>query len=254
MKLEINQKYSFKEIAQWMGISANSFSKRKEKHLSELYQFFDYELIGKKIFIKEIYIEEYEKPNSKLYEQIKMKIDKVWDKEGLDTCKRVSQKIFEELRQEQKDIKVSFNTVKQYTNKGKNELFGKANPKGFGDIGNSERELCIKYNYRVSPFSEEDRAKIERLKEIYLKSPTLDGKIIVKSLINNGEITKEEAWELFESIEEFDDNRFKTFLDMASLELGGQIVIGTRVTRNNVEFIDEENIKYCYLEYHCGNA
>lgn len=38
---------------------------------------------------------------------------------------------------------------------------------------------------------------------------------------------------------------------MASLELEGQIVIGTR---NNVEFIDEENIKYCYLEYHCGNV
>ena len=26
------------------------------------------------------------------------------------------------------------------------------------------------------------------------------------------------------------------------------------LSRNNVEFIDEENIKYCYLEYHCGNA
>ena len=80
--------------------------------------------------------------------------------------------------------------------------------------------------------------------------------ITLKKSLNGWEflriaLAKEEAWELFESIEEFDDNRFKTFLDMASLELGGQIVIGTR---NNVEFIDEENIKYCYLEYHCGNA
>lgn len=254
MELKVGEKYNFKEISQWMGISANSFSKRKEKHLSELYQFFDYELIGKKIFIKEIYIEDYVKLNGKMKEQVKKKIDRVWSKEGLDTCKRVSEEIFRELKEEFPNEKITLSTINKYTREGKNELFGKANPKGYGIIGNNERELCIKYNYRVSPFSEEDRIKIERLKEIYLKSPTLDGKIIVKSLINNGEITKEEAWELFESIEEFDDNRFKTFLDMASLELGGQIVIGTRVTRNNVEFIDEENIKYCYLEYHCGNA
>ena len=94
-------KFKLSEIAEWFGIKVTSFNAAKEKKLEELKEFADYELVSThQIQITKVKYPFYVKKNSKNYEIIKKQITKTWNPDGIDTCKRVSNQIYQEKHNE----------------------------------------------------------------------------------------------------------------------------------------------------------
>ena len=113
-KLELKV-YGNKELAEWFGITVNSFSNQKKKKLQELRAFADFEQVGnkqKKVKITYIYEPVYSKQGCVTFNKIKDQVDEVWDESGLDTCKRVSEKIMEKNNY---TLAVKDSTVYNYT-------------------------------------------------------------------------------------------------------------------------------------------
>ena len=115
-KLEC-KKYSNKELAEWFGVGYSTYRNKKEKYLEELKIYADYHLEGektKKIVIDEVYVEEYE-PEMTTYEKVQSKVDLVWSDDGLDSCARVGDEIYELLVDEDENFKIKPSTVYNYT-------------------------------------------------------------------------------------------------------------------------------------------
>lgn len=131
-----------KEIAQWMGITANVFNHNKSKYLEELEEYAIFHLEDKKVIIDEIIDKNFVNKRDKVYREVRKLIPKFWNKKGLDTCSNVSIKIYNA-----NNFSLSLETVRKYVLKAKNELYGKIE-KGrkfaIGKIGNNKYIYCKK--------------------------------------------------------------------------------------------------------------
>lgn len=225
-------KMSNKDIAEWMGIPANTFNKSKEKYLKELANFVEFHLEGKKIVIDKILNDKYEKKQgSTTFQKIKEEIDDTWDEYGLDSCSRVSDVIYEELCEDE-----SFNlkpaTVYNYTIKGRNELYGKPFSENGGQIGNCIYVWCKKKEDGKYAFLNDEEKKIKEELQTKYFGNTTEKQIMVKAMVSAGEISKEEAWDILEEITNMRDDGFMGFLKELQAKIGCQVVRGTYVTRN----------------------
>ena len=227
---------STKELAEWFGIKPNSFSRSKKAKLEELKNFATYKVISPtKIEIKKvinpIYIKE-----SKAYQIIKNKIDEFWNEDGLDSCKRVGEQMQKELN---KELALAPSTVYNYTRKGRNELYG-VPFKERGAIGSCTYLWCKKEGDGVNTqyrrlTEEEEQIKQDLLKK-YFGNAT-EKQVIVKAMVEAGEIQKEEAWEVLEELTNMKDN-FMPFLGELQEKLQCQVVRGTLVVRDR-DLIDK---------------
>lgn len=231
MELTVGKK-TYKELAQWMNISSGSFANNKEKKLEELKYFAEYHMEKNKVVIDKVLNSEYSKLGSENYRKVVNKIDEVWADDGLDSCSRVGQEIYEILVEEDDDFSLQDNTVYNYTRKGRNELYGIPFTDG-GKIGNCIYLWCKRDrntgNY--SKLTDEERKIKEKLQTKYFGDAT-EKQILVKGMIEEGEIEKEEAWDLLEDLTGMTTGKFKGFLDELQDVLGCQIVRGTLVERN----------------------
>lgn len=231
MKLEKDKIYTGKQLAEWFGITADSFRNNKKKKMEELKVFADYELIGgkqKKVLIKEVYNPVYSKQGSESYQITKSKINEVWDESGLDSCKRVSAVIYNSKEY----WPVTKDTVYNYTLRGRNELYGR--PYGEpGSIGRCIYTWCKKdgedENAKLIPLTPEEEEIKQNLIKKYFGDAT-EKQIIVKGMVMAGEITKEEAWGVLEELTNMKgEGNFMAFLTELQEKLHCKIIKGTLV-------------------------
>lgn len=235
MELKLG-KMTGKELAEWFGIGEGSFKNNKEKKLEELKYFADYHLEGnktKKVIIDKIYEPVYsKKEGGDTYQEVINKIDEIWSENGLDSCSRVGYEICELLDKE--GVSKTPGTIIEYTRKGRNELYGKPFQEG-GKLGNCIYIWCKRdaetgrYNF----LTEEEQKIKSQLQTKYFGDVT-EKQILVKGMVEVGEISKEEAWDVLEELTNMRTGNFMMFLKELQQKVGCQVVRGTLVERKRI--------------------
>lgn len=226
-----------KELAEWFGIGADSFRNYRKKKLEELKNFAEFEELRGKVNITKIIIPTYMKLRSKAYQRIKDEVDKEWSEDGLDSCSRVSLKIEEKLKNE---LTIAPSTIYDYTRQSRNELYGIPFQER-GSIGSCVYLWCKKQgdgiNTEYSLLTPEEEELKQTLIKKYFGDAT-EKQIIVKGMVEMGEIRREEAWSVLEELTGMNNNNFIMFLSELQAKIGCQIVRGTLVDRD-VEMIED---------------
>ena len=224
------------ELAEWFGISLQSLKNQKKKKLEELKKFAEFEELRGKVNIIKITIPIYMKLGSKAYQRIRDEVDKEWSEDGLDSCSRVSLKIEEKLKNE---LAVAPGTIYNYTRQSRNELYGIPFQER-GSIGSCVYLWCKKrgdgIDTEYSLLTEEEEELKQQLIKKYFGDAT-EKQIIVKGMVEMGEIRREEAWSVLEELTGMNNNNFIMFLSELQAKLGCQVVRGTLVDRD-VEMIE----------------
>ena len=191
MKLKLG-KMTSKEIAEWLGISYNSYKNHVDKHLQKLNTFASYTKVYGGVIIDEIYISEYDKT---LDERIdKIFIEEVMTaKDNLTTIAGLARKYADAEQMSEKQLSRVFA-------KSRNKLFGaivKDNLKASGLIGSREVVWAIKVNnynsYRfLTP--EEDNIFDLLISKVYgnLNPKTIKGAALLEKVFENSDMTKEQ--------------------------------------------------------------
>lgn len=218
------------ELAEWFGVKLTSFKNTKRKKLEELKLFADFYEEKGKIIITEIYEPIYQKQQGKTKQMVISKIDQVWSEDGLDSCSRVGNKICELLEKE--GIVRKPNTVIAYTRQGRNELYG-IPFMNEGKIGKCIYIWC-KRDPKTGEYSlltEKEQAIKQNLQTKYFGDAT-EKQILVKGMVEAGEIRKEDAWDVLEEMTNMRTGNFMMFLKEIQEALHCQVIRGTLVERN----------------------
>ena len=198
------------ELAEWFGVKPASFRNHKPKKLEELKKYADFELKGARIYIKEIY-------GSKVYIKrqdysiVKEEFTQVYNKSKIDTASNVSKKIYNKRKS---DLTIKESTTYEYTREARNELYGKPFI-GKGKLGTC-RYIWVKKldEGKYERFNDEEEAMYKKLLVKYFKNSD-DKAMFVKDMIKRGEVTKEEAWDVYDEIAnlEFSFMNFKAEME-----------------------------------------
>ena len=220
------------EFAEWRGIKTSTLGVAKKKYLEELKSFASFHINKHRIYIDEVYEPTYRKEMSKNRKKVMQRIDATWSKDGLDSCSRVGAQIAKELREQDKSFDLKDSTVIQYTINGRNELWGKPfmsnGPQGYCEYVWCKRDPATG---RYSLLTEEEEKKKNQITTKYFGTRK-DKDLLVQSMINNGQITEEEAWGVYQRITGLTSDRFKAWLDEVRLVLNAQLVKATQVYRS----------------------
>lgn len=212
-----------KELAEWFGLKKEkSFRDTRAKKLEQLKEYAEFENMRGKVNITKIIKPIYTK-GSKNYKLIKEKTQEQWNKTGLDTCRLVADKIKEKYGE---NLTVSDTTLYTYTCTSKRELWGKCFVSA-GELGKCEYELCKQINNECIPFTAEETEIKNKLLKKYFGNAE-EKSLFIADMIENGEITKEEAWKVYEEMTKVNKNwlEFKAELEEA---INCIIVRATRV-------------------------
>ena len=247
MELKLG-KMTNKELAQWFGIVESTFKATKAKKLEELKLFADFYEQSGKVFITEIYEPVYNRQQARTVGKVINKIDKVWSEDGLDTCQRVGSQICKMLKQE--GLIRGEKTIIKYTRDGRNELYGKPFFEEGGKLGHCIYIWCKKSPDGTYKLLNSEEIKIkEDLQKKYFGDAT-EKQIIVEAMVESGEITRAEAWDVLRELTNMKRN-FMPFLGELQEKLQCQVIRGTLVERNALvtrgeDFEDNEQ-KYIEL-------
>ena len=226
MILEQGKIYNNKEIAQWFGINPATLSRHRDKYFTILNNFVRYVEVGKRIEILEVYTPEYDKHWNSNYGKVRDKIPEVWNASGLDSSMRVSQEIQHQLM-----LPITQGTVYQYTLKGRNELYGK--PFGEpGELGRCTYTWCKKigdgWTAEIVPLTPEEEEIKQNLIRKYFGDVS-EKQVIVKAMVESGEISKEEAWDVLEELTNMKGRgNFMGFLAELQEKLDCMVIRGTQ--------------------------
>lgn len=222
--------FTNKELAEWFGIKESSFKNQKKKKLEELKFFADFVVEKGKVKVTHVKFPVYNKQLNSNQAIIQDNIDKIWNENGLDTCSRVALQLKEEV---QEVACLAPSTVYKYTIENRNALYGRP----FGDkgsLGKCKYLWCKKIGdgidaeYRLLT-EEEEKIKQELIKKYF--GDATEKQIIVKGMVENGEIRKDEAWEVLEELTHMGSGNFMMFLGELQEKLECQVIRGTMVER-----------------------
>lgn len=175
MELKIG-KNTTKELAQWFGISYDTFRHKKADKLKELLNYCQYEIVYGGVIISKIYIAEYIKPTPK-YMFIKQNFRKHWHTDGYDTAARVGAEMYQTYKDtELEGLKES--TIKAYVAKARLESYGYVYLDSHGEVGScrpapirsnkwdaaillTEEEYALYKEIRASIYYDERAAELE---------------------------------------------------------------------------------------------
>ena len=225
-------KVTNKELAVWFNTTDTQISRKKNIFLKKLEEYCQFKPVWGGVEIIEIYRSIYIK--NKNYNIVKNNFDTAWSKNKLDSCKRVAGQIYQENK-EQLTIKES--TVYQYTKEVRNELYGR--PMCYHGVkGSCTYIWCKKDDTGHLAFLSEKEEKIK--KELLNKYfSTADEKVvIVKNMVDKGEIKKEEAWITLDELLNL-DHSYSSFMYEFKAKTGIQLIRGT-LLEDGLIFIDED--------------
>lgn len=233
MELTIGKKTGI-QLAEWFGISYGAFRNKKSEKLEELKLFAEFYEENGKVVITKVIEPVYQKGMMSVKRKVIEKIDKVWSADGLDSCQRVGEKILELLQKENKDFNRTTGTIVKYTREGRNELYGKPFDNIGGKIGSCIYIWC-KRNPKTGEYdflTEEEQEIKQKLQTKYFGDAT-EKQILVKAMVEAGEISKEDAWSVLEEMTNMNGKtNFMGFLKEIQQTLHCQVIRGTLVDRN----------------------
>ena len=212
------------ELAEWFGIKPNSFRNTKTQKLEELKRFAEFEVEKTKVRITKIYKSTYVKKKSADYSIVKAEFTQVYNKSKIDTASNASKKIY---RKRKDDLTIKESTTYEYTKAARNELYGKP------FVGCGEKGVC-RYIWakligegQYERFNDTEQAIYKRLLVKYFRG-TDEKTIFVEDMIKRGEITKEEAWDVFSDMMNLDQG-FMNFKAEMEEAIGYPIVRVTEI-------------------------
>jgi hypothetical protein len=224
VSLTIGEK-SLRELAGWFGKDASTIRKNKEKYLELLKEYCRYEILPNgKVNILEVYMPTYIE-NSSNKEIVKNNFTVEWNSNGLDTASNVAKKI-----RKHQNLTIADSTAYTYTLQARNELFGKPFTNS-GEIGFCEYIWCVETSdgkYRELTMEEEKKKR--DLMKVYFGDAT-EKQLMVKAMVEAGEITKEEAFDILERMTGMDDCNFYSFLQELSVTIGCKVKKVTKLLK-----------------------
>ena len=225
------------ELADWFGIKEKSLRSTRKKKLEKLKDYAIFEDGRGQVNIIKILRPVYEKKceNKKM---IKEKTIEQWDKSGLDTCKFVKDKIINKYDDE---INLSEDTIYTYVCNSKRELYGKAFCEE-GERGYCKYELCKKINGKCVEFNDEEIKIKNKLLKKYFGSVE-EKTIFIQDMINEGEITEEEAWKEFNLMADVSGNYIFFISELEEL-IKNDVVKATRIYDNEFKTIKNEPFEF----------
>ena len=232
-----------KELAEWFGTTVGHFRNTKAKKLEELKLFAEFYEEKGKVVITKVIEPFYQKGMAKVKRKVIEKIDEVWSADGLDSCQRVGEKILALLQEEDNTFNRATGTIVKYTREGRNELYGLPF-QGGGKIGNCIYIWCKRDpktgNYSL--LTKEEQEIKQKIQTKYFGDAT-EKQILVKAMVEAGEITKEEAWGVLEEMTNMNrKENFMGFLKEIQAALHCQVIRGTLVERDadKMQFFEDK--------------
>ena len=221
------------QVAEWMGISYSTFRKKKKEKLEELANFCNFEEIYGGVNIIQIYEYKYSKLGSFSKQMIVKNLPQVWNQDGLDTCKRVG----EEIRLKN-NLPIAAETAGKYAGEGRTKWFGKPYDGTAGSLGKCNYILCktegTGADTKYIRFTQEEQKIKENLMKKYFGS-VAEKTVIVKAMVEMGEIKKEQAWDVLEEMTNLNRESYFSFLMELSSLLKCKVVKATDVQRFQIE-------------------
>ena len=219
------------DLAEWFGATKNSIEKKKKHWLEILKEYCEFEPIYGGVYITKIHKPYYVK--NKNFQIVKEEFDEVWDKSGLDSCKRVSEEIF---IKRQDDLTVQESTVYVQTRQVRNEYYGKPMC-GSGPKGRCSYVWCKKnpQTNRLEYLSEEEEKIKKELLEFYFADAD-EKTVLVNEMVQRKEISEAEAWGYYSQIMNISFN-YKNFMGEFKRRTGITLIRGT-VLEQELHFED----------------
>ena len=194
LELVEGQLMSNNDLAEWFQIKPGSFRNTKAKKLEELKKYAEYEIQGAKVLITKVIEPKFIK--KKDYSIVREEFTQVYNESKIDTASNVSKKIYNKRKS---DLSIKESTTYEYTREARNELYGKPFI-GKGKLGTC-RDIWVKKldEGKYERFNDEEEAMYKKLLLKYFKN-TDSKAMFVKDMIKRGEVTKEEAWDVYDEI------------------------------------------------------
>lgn len=194
LELVEGQLMSNNDLAEWFQIKPGSFRNTKAKKLEELKKYAEYEIQGAKVLITKVIEPKFIK--KKDYSIVREEFTQVYNESKIDTASNVSKKIYNKRKS---DLSIKESTTYEYTREARNELYGKPFI-GKGKLGTC-RYIWVKKldEGKYERFNDEEEAMYKKLLLKYFKN-TDSKAMFVKDMIKRGEVTKEEAWDVYDEI------------------------------------------------------
>ena len=211
------------ELAEWFNATKNSIEKKKKTWLQILGDYCDFEPIYGGVYINKIHKPCYVK--NKNLQIVKEEFEEAWDESGLDSCKRVSEEIY---NKRQEDFTVQESTVYVQTRQVRDEFYGKPMCE-HGSKGCCSYVWCKKDNQTgrlvfLSP--EEETIKKELLKFYFADAD--EKTVLVNEMIMRGELNEADAWSYYSRIINMSNN-YPSFMSEFKRRTGIQLVRGTLI-------------------------
>lgn len=234
-------KMTSREIAQWMGITYETYRKKTKQRLEQIQNFCEFEQVYGGIIVKEIYIPVYDKGlNKKDDEKYLKEIKSCQD--GLSTLSGMARK-FKQFDEDFKDL--SERQIRRRMAASASRLFGKTRGET-GIVGIREYIWAIKlddYNHYRLLAPEEDERFNEIISCLYGDKPKLVRKaaLLEEEYKTNDDMSKEEYFNLKERL---GLNLFKDCIFQFRNETGYMIVHCTKHDLLNNFIISDEDRAY----------
>lgn len=207
---------SITDLAKWFGKSRATIAHNKIAYLNRLKNYCDFEeLPSGKINITAIYTSTFTSASNK--QVIKDNFIKEWNDNGLDTAKNVSEKIMDN-----NELSITDNTAYAYTLQARNELYNKPFC-GRGERGCCEYVWCVDLGEgQFRELTEAEKKEKNKLLTKYFGDAT-EKQLLVKAMVQAGEITKEEAFDVLNEMTGMNDVNFFSFLRELSRTIGCKV-------------------------------
>lgn len=231
-----------KELAEWFGIKPASLRSNRGTKLKELGLYAEFEDIPGGVNIKKILGElSYNKQGSKAKQIIKDVFDEEWSPNGIDTCRNVSSKIYTKYKNE---LAIMESTTYNYTRLARNELYGKPFMDA-GLLGQCKYLWCKQEQLEdgtivLTEFTAEEQEIKQRLMKKYFATNE-EKDILIREMVEAGEISKEEAYDLTCEYRGLNQAGFMGFKMELEQMIGCPITKGTIIERKGeqIHFLAE---------------
>lgn len=231
-------KMTNKELAEWFGIKANSFTQHKKKKLEELKEFCFFDEVYGGVEITAIINPVYIKNNQKIREVYQKGFEEL--RKPLDTVSHINNQIYEKYN-EQLPTLSSAESGYRYAIEVRNANYGipfKGNgSKGFCYYMWCKMEEKDGEQFFVQFNEEEEKIKQDLLKKHFGTNEEKD--LLIAEMVLNGEISKEDAYDIMMEYRNLNGKGFMGFLRALEKEIGSKVVKATKF--EEVLYFDEKD-------------
>lgn len=237
MKLHLG-KMTNKELSEWFNISLNSFVRFKKKKLEALKYYCKFEEIYGGVNILSIFKEKYNKKDTQIREIYRKGFEELMN--PIDTVSNINEKIYDKYYDKLTTLKSS-DSGYHYAIEVRNANYGiPFKSKGIKGVC---YYLWCKVEYREDDIyyiqfnEEEEKIKQKLLKQFF--GTNVEKDLLIAEMVDSGEITKEEAYDLMVSYRNLNTQGFVGFLKALEKEIGTKVVKATKF--EDIIYFDEKD-------------